>query len=153
MSDDGHDLRFAPIWRATAKIVFSRTLPTADWGARVVSENHRRGTHRALEQPGKHLSLASDTAMRARPKSHESVSAIRTTSVRATVGRVHVKANGELVELTDGATVDDLLAQLGLGRRWVLVERNGEPVNRRDVTTTTLADGDRLELVRAVAGG
>ena len=91
--------------------------------------------------------------MRARPKSHEAVSAIGTTSVRATVGPVHVKANGELVELTDGATVDDLLAQLGLGRRWVLVERNGEPVNRRDVTTTTLADGDRLELVRAVAGG
>jgi hypothetical protein len=47
MSDDEHDLRFAPIWRATAEIVFSRTLPTADWGARVVSENHRRGTYRA----------------------------------------------------------------------------------------------------------
>ena len=62
-------------------------------------------------------------------------------------------ANGELVELADDATIEDLLARLGLGRRWVLVERNGEPVNRRDVTTTTLADGDRLELVRAVAGG
>jgi sulfur carrier protein len=66
---------------------------------------------------------------------------------------VHVIANGERVELAEGATVDDLLAQLGLGRRWVLVERNGEPVNRRDVPTTRLADGDRLELVRAVAGG
>ena len=62
-------------------------------------------------------------------------------------------ANGERVEVADGATVDDLLSQLGLGRRWVLVERNGEPVNRRDVATTALADGDRLELVRAVAGG
>jgi sulfur carrier protein len=66
---------------------------------------------------------------------------------------VHVVANGEPVELADGATVDDLLTCLGLGRRWVLVERNGEPVNRRDMTTTALADGDRLELVRAVAGG
>jgi sulfur carrier protein len=64
-----------------------------------------------------------------------------------------VTANGDFVELREGATVDDLLTQLGLGRRWVLVERNGEPVNRRDTATTVLADGDRLELVRAVAGG
>jgi sulfur carrier protein len=64
-----------------------------------------------------------------------------------------VTANGDLVELGDGATVDDLLTQLGLGRKWVLVERNGEPVSRRDTATTVLADGDRLELVRAVAGG
>ena len=64
-----------------------------------------------------------------------------------------VTANGDPVELAEGATVDDLLAHLNLGRRWVLVERNGTPVNRRDTTTTRLADGDRLELVRAVAGG
>jgi len=35
----------------------------------------------------------------------------------------------------------------------VLVERNGDPLDRRDLATTVLADGDRLELVRAVAGG
>jgi sulfur carrier protein len=73
--------------------------------------------------------------------------------VRGYVRAVRVTANGDLVELAEGATVDDLLAHLGLGRRWVLVERNGEPVNRRDTTTTRLVDGDRLELVRAVAGG
>ena len=66
---------------------------------------------------------------------------------------MRVSANGDPVELVDGATVDDLLAQLGLGRRWVLVERNGVPVHRRDTATTVLVDGDRLELVRAVAGG
>ena len=66
---------------------------------------------------------------------------------------MRVTANGELVELDEGASVDELLAHLGLGRRWVLVERNGTPVNRRDTTTTRLVDGDRLELVRAVAGG
>ncbi len=57
------------------------------------------------------------------------------------------------MEVPGGATVDDLLRQLGLGGRWVLVERNGEPVNRRELATTVLAEGDRLELVRAVAGG
>ena len=62
-------------------------------------------------------------------------------------------SNGNPLEVPDGATVDDLLHQLGLGAKWVLVERNGEPVTRRDTATTVLAAGDRLELVRAVAGG
>jgi len=66
---------------------------------------------------------------------------------------VQVLANGDPTELPDGATVDDLLRALNLGGKWVLVERNGEPVNRRDLATTVLCEGDRLELVRAVAGG
>lgn len=64
-----------------------------------------------------------------------------------------VSANGEPVELAPGATVGDLLVSLGLGGRWVLVERNGEPVARDALASTALADGDRIELVRAVAGG
>lgn len=64
-----------------------------------------------------------------------------------------IVANGDPVELADGSTVDDLLAALGLGAKWVVVERNREPVARADMATTVLADGDRIELVRAVAGG
>ncbi len=63
-----------------------------------------------------------------------------------------VVANGDAVDLADGATVEDLLDSLGLGGRWVLVERNGEPVPRTVLASTILAEGDRLELVRAVAG-
>lgn len=66
---------------------------------------------------------------------------------------MQVLANGSPTEVPDGSTVDDLLRALGLGGKWVLVERNGEPVPRRDLAATTLAEGDRLELVRAVAGG
>ncbi len=70
---------------------------------------------------------------------------------------MQVTVNGDPVLLDQQAstapTVADLLAQLGLGAKWVLVERNGEPVERRALSTTALADGDRLELVRAVAGG
>ena len=66
---------------------------------------------------------------------------------------MEVLANGKPVELVDGATVVDLLTHLGLGARWVVVERNGKPVERVRMATTPLADGDRLELVRAVAGG
>ena len=64
-----------------------------------------------------------------------------------------VVANGDPVELAEGATVDDLLAALGLAGKWVIVERNREPVERADMAVTVLADGDRVELVRAVAGG
>ncbi len=66
---------------------------------------------------------------------------------------MHVVANGRTVDLPDGSTVEDLLGALHLGGRWVLVERNGEPVPRAELASTRLVDGDRLELVRAVAGG
>jgi sulfur carrier protein len=66
---------------------------------------------------------------------------------------MRVMANGEPLDLPDGATVTDLLAALGLAERWVVVECNGEPVCRDDMGTTMLGEGDRLELVRAVAGG
>ena len=66
---------------------------------------------------------------------------------------MNVVVNGDDLSLPDGSTVDELLARLHLGGKWVLVERNGEPVERRSLADTVLADGDRLELVRAVAGG
>jgi sulfur carrier protein len=66
---------------------------------------------------------------------------------------VRVVANGDPVDLPEGATVDDLLAALGLGNKWVIVERNREPVERAHMGVTVLVEGDRIELVRAVAGG
>ena len=66
---------------------------------------------------------------------------------------ITVVSNGRPVDLPEGATVTDLLTALQLGGKWVLVERNGEPVDRADFPTTPLAAGDRIELVRAVAGG
>jgi sulfur carrier protein len=66
---------------------------------------------------------------------------------------MEVIANGDPVELDEGATVEDLLSALGLGGRWVIVERNGAPVERAALATTVLAPGDKVELVRAVAGG
>jgi sulfur carrier protein len=66
---------------------------------------------------------------------------------------IAVTANGEPVTLGDSALLTDLLDHLGLGEKWVVVERNGEPVDRPDMATVRLSDGDRLEIVRAVAGG
>ncbi|WP_327580602.1 dihydrofolate reductase family protein [Nonomuraea sp. NBC_00507] len=39
MSDHPHDLKFAPIWRRTPKVVFSSTLKEAGWNTRIVSGN------------------------------------------------------------------------------------------------------------------
>ncbi|MDQ1701022.1 MAG: sulfur carrier protein [Frankiaceae bacterium] len=64
-----------------------------------------------------------------------------------------VTVNGDAKDLHDGTTLPDLLADLGLGLGWVVVERNGEALTRVVARETTLADGDVLEIVRAVAGG
>lgn len=64
-----------------------------------------------------------------------------------------VTVNGRTTDLPSGASMTDLLTELGLDARWVVVERNRDPVARRDLPTTTLAEGDTIELVRAVAGG
>lgn len=64
-----------------------------------------------------------------------------------------VVANGSVVSLPAGARLTDLLDALGLGPKWVVAERNGSAVDRADMASTVLADGDRIELVRAVAGG
>jgi sulfur carrier protein len=66
---------------------------------------------------------------------------------------VVVIANGQEVSLPDQASMTDLLTTLGLGAKWVVAEKNGRPIDRRDMAGTPLADGDRIELVRAVAGG
>jgi sulfur carrier protein len=64
-----------------------------------------------------------------------------------------VTANGKVFDLDSDLTVADFIRWRGLDPRHVVVERNGEPLERRHYEDTRLADGDRLELVRAVAGG
>jgi sulfur carrier protein len=66
---------------------------------------------------------------------------------------VTVTLNGETRELPDGTGLVELIEQLGLRPGSVVVERNGAALVRSEMDGVTLADGDRLELVRAVAGG
>ncbi|HVW32689.1 MAG TPA: sulfur carrier protein ThiS [Acidimicrobiia bacterium] len=66
---------------------------------------------------------------------------------------ITVVANGRTVELPEGATLAALLDTLGVPAKAVAaMEHNGEAVPRSE-HARTLADGDRVELVRAVAGG
>ena len=64
-----------------------------------------------------------------------------------------VVANGKPFEVEPGTTVADFVRARDLDPRFVVVERNGEPLERARYAEVTLEEGDRLELVRAVAGG
>ena len=66
-----------------------------------------------------------------------------------------VELNGEPVELEPGARVSDAVARAGADgeRRGVAVAVDGEVVPRSEWDATELADGQRIEVVRAVQGG
>jgi sulfur carrier protein len=66
---------------------------------------------------------------------------------------VQVLVNGTAFDLPEKSTIDQLLRMRELDPRYVVVERNGEPLPRDCYDAVKLEEGDRLELVRAVAGG
>ena len=66
---------------------------------------------------------------------------------------MNVTVNGRAQDATPGETVETLLERLGVGARYALVERNGEPVERDRYAATALAEGDTLVVARPVAGG
>ncbi len=54
---------------------------------------------------------------------------------------------------TDSRTVVELLEELKLLPSQVAVEHNGAVLFRHELEQAVLAEGDRIELVRVVAGG
>jgi thiamine biosynthesis protein ThiS len=66
---------------------------------------------------------------------------------------MRVTVNGRELRVDPGVSLDAFIRSRDLDPRYVVVERNGEPVERARYDELELADGDRLELVRAVAGG
>jgi sulfur carrier protein len=59
----------------------------------------------------------------------------------------------EFPQLTPGAQVRDLIAELGLKGDRLAIEQNGNIVPRSKWDHTAVADGDRLEIVHFVGGG
>ena len=66
---------------------------------------------------------------------------------------MQLTVNGRSREVEDGTTLLGLLEAQGLRPGSVVVEHNGTALLRSELDGAQLADGDRLELVRAVAGG
>lgn len=63
--------------------------------------------------------------------------------------------NGRAEELTvpENGTVSDALTALAVPPQIALVEHNGVALTRDHFSQQTLAEGDRLEILRIAAGG
>ena len=65
----------------------------------------------------------------------------------------HVTANGKIIEAKLPCTIEEFLVAQKLLPRSVVVEHNGEAVAPSEFSSRTLNAGDRLEIVKIVAGG
>jgi len=66
---------------------------------------------------------------------------------------VDVVVNGEPRQIANGATLLEVLAELALDPRAVVVEHNRRIVRRPGLADVTVAAGDAIELVHFVGGG
>jgi sulfur carrier protein len=66
---------------------------------------------------------------------------------------VRAFVNGVPRELPDAATVGAVLELLGSARQGVAVSRNDRVVRRAEYDVERLTEGDRIEIIEAVAGG
>src|SRR6266478_2905492 len=66
---------------------------------------------------------------------------------------ITIVVNGENRSAKPGASVSDLLRDLGLDTGRVAIERNLEILPRPQWTQTLVANGDRYEIVQFVGGG
>jgi thiamine biosynthesis protein ThiS len=67
---------------------------------------------------------------------------------------VRVEINGEHRELSQSTiTLGELIDQLSLAPQRIAVELNKQIVTRENWETTSVSDGDRIEIVHFVGGG
>jgi thiamine biosynthesis protein ThiS len=64
-----------------------------------------------------------------------------------------VSLNGESVDTREAKTIAELIDHYQLPPQSLLVEHNGLAVHRHEWGDRPLAEGDRIEFIRVVAGG
>ena len=69
------------------------------------------------------------------------------------VSVIELVINGKRVELDQPTPLLSYLEMLGVNPRAVAVEHNGEIIERSTFASTTLREGDKVEIVRMVGGG
>lgn len=67
--------------------------------------------------------------------------------------RIEIRVNGKPRSVDRGGTVADLLTELELDGRTVVVELNRQIVRRNELSEVELQAGDVIELVHFVGGG
>jgi len=66
---------------------------------------------------------------------------------------VTISLNGETVDIREAETIAELIQRYQLPPQSILVEHNGFAIHRHDWAERSLAEGDRIEFIRVVAGG
>lgn len=61
--------------------------------------------------------------------------------------------NGEVAEARGAGTVAELAERYGLQPHTILIEHNGAALHQREWAERRLAEADRVEFIRVVAGG
>jgi thiamine biosynthesis protein ThiS len=64
-----------------------------------------------------------------------------------------ITANGQNVDVTFPCSLESFLLRQNQLPRSVVVELNGEPVSPSEFSSRALQAGDKLEVIRIVAGG
>jgi sulfur carrier protein len=64
-----------------------------------------------------------------------------------------ISLNGEPVDTREAKTIAELIDRYQLPPQSILVEHNGLAMHRHEWAERSLAEGDRIELIRVVAGG
>ena len=64
-----------------------------------------------------------------------------------------ISLNGETVDVREAKTIAELVDRYQLPPQSILVEHNGLAVHRHEWSERQLAEGDRIEFIRVVAGG
>jgi thiamine biosynthesis protein ThiS len=66
---------------------------------------------------------------------------------------MRISLNGQEADTGGAQTVAELVGRFELPPETVLIEHNGVALHRREWSQKTLTDGDRIEIIRVVAGG
>jgi thiamine biosynthesis protein ThiS len=69
------------------------------------------------------------------------------------ISDIRIIVNGEERVVQSGLSIADLLTNLGLHPRMIVVEHNREILDRKRYAQTEVRNGDALELVHFVGGG
>jgi thiamine biosynthesis protein ThiS len=64
-----------------------------------------------------------------------------------------IAVNGESVDTREAKTIAELIERYQLPPQSILVEHNGLALHRHEWLNRPLAEGDRVEFIRVVAGG
>lgn len=67
--------------------------------------------------------------------------------------QLNIVVNGNDTHVAEGSVISDLIKSLGLNAQRLAVELNKRIVRRAEWDSTTISEGDRVEIVHFVGGG